>query len=354
LEKNPPETILIIKLSAIGDVIHTLPFLDVLRRRYPHAAIDWLIEEDACQIIEGHPALDRIIVSRRKTWQRNFLRAGKSRETLREVLQFLQGLRSREYDLVIDIQGLLKSGLMTGLVKGKRKVGFSGGREGSSIFLTERPFPVNYEQHALERYLQGARYLGCDTDTWKGDIPIRESDRLSIEGMIREKGLQGRPLIAINPMAKWKTKLWDSKKFAVLATRLQRELDCTVLFTGSGQDRPTIERIIQAMEARPVNLAGRTTLKELACLFSKCNLTVTTDTGPMHLAAAMGCPVVAIFGPTSPVRTGPYGEGHVVVREDVDCAPCYRKSCDHLSCMGNIRVEKVFDTVSQVLTSGKR
>ncbi len=354
MEKNPPETILIIKLSAIGDVIHTLPFLDVLRRRYPDAAIDWLIEEDAGQIIEGHPELDRIIVSRRKTWQRSFLRSGKRMEILREIVQFVRLLRSREYDLVIDIQGLLKSGLMTGLVKGKRKVGFSGGREGSSIFLTQPPFPVNYEQHALDRYLQGARHLGCETDLWNGDIPVGTSDKESVDRLIRENGLQDKPLIAINPMAKWATKLWDSKKFAVLATRLQKGLDCNILFTGSRNDRPALEKIIQAMDSQPLNLAGRTTLKELAHLFSRCDLTVTTDTGPMHLAAAMGCPVVAIFGPTSPLRTGPYGEGHVIVREDLDCAPCFRKHCDHLSCMGNITVEKVYDAVSQVLTSKKR
>ena len=354
MKKNPPEYILIIKLSAIGDVIHTLPFLEVLRRRYPEAAIDWLIEEDASQIIEGHEELDRIVVSRRKAWQRALLRPGKQMETLREIVRFVRELRSREYDLVIDVQGLLKSGLMTGLVKGKRKVGFSGGREGSSLFLTERPFPVNYDQHALDRYLQGAHYLGCETNSWKGDIPIRESDKESIDSLIRENGLQERRLVAINPMAKWETKLWDPKKFAVLATRLQNELKCNILFTGSGQDRSILEKIIQAMGTRPMNLAGRTNLKELAYLFSKCDLTVTTDTGPMHLAAAMGCPVVAIFGPTSPLRTGPYGEGHVIVREDLDCAPCFKKTCDHLSCMGNITVEKVFDAVSKVLTSRGR
>ena len=354
MEKNPPEYILIIKLSAIGDVIHTLPFLDVIRRQYPGAAIDWLIEEDAGQIIEGHKELDRVIVSRRKSWQRAFLRSGKRVETLGAVAGFVRELRAREYDLVIDIQGLLKSGLMTGLVKGKRKVGFSGGREGSSIFLTERPFPVNYDQHALDRYLQGARHLGCETNAWEGAIPIGQSDKEPVNRLIRENGLQGKPLVAINPMAKWETKLWDSKKFAILATRLQKELGCKVLFTGSGQDRPILERITGAMDTQPFNLAGQTTLKELAYLFSKCDLAVTTDTGPMHLAAAMGCPVVALFGPTSPLRTGPYGEGHVIVWEEMDCAPCFKKSCDHLSCMGNITVEKVFNAVSQVLTSRVR
>ena len=354
MTKASPGRILIIKLSAIGDVIHTLPFLEVLKGRYPETPIDWLIEEDAAQIIEGHKALDRVIVSRRKAWQRDLLRPGRQAASLREIVRFLRDLRSREYDLVIDVQGLLKSGLMTGLVRGRRKVGFSGGREGSSLFLTERPFPVNYEQHALDRYLQGAGYLGCRADGWTGEIPVRSRDRQAVDRLIREKGLEERRLIAVNPVAKWKTKLWNSKKFSILAARMERELDGTVLFTGSLQDRPTIGKIIGATETRALNLAGRTTLKELAHLFSRCDLLVTTDTGPMHLAAAMGCPVVAIFGPTSPLRTGPYGEGHRVVREDLECGPCFKKSCDHMSCMKNITVDKVFEAVSEILTTRGR
>jgi len=350
LRQASPERILMIKLSAIGDVIHTLPFLEVLKGRYPRARVDWLIEEDAAQIIEGHRLLDRVLISRRKAWQRALLRPGKQGAAIQEILRFVSALRAREYDLVIDIQGLLKSGLMTGLARGRRKVGFSGGREGSSLFLTERPFPVNHEQHALDRYLQGARYLGCRTDGWTGEIPASSRDHETVNRWIQEMGLEEKRRIAVNPMAKWGTKLWDPKKFALLAIRIARELDGAVLFTGSLQDRPIIQKIMGATDIHAFNLAGRTTLKELACLFSRCHLTVTTDTGPMHVAAAMGCPVVAIFGPTSPLRTGPYGEGHLVVREDMECSPCYRKRCDHLSCMQQITVDKVFDAVSEILT----
>jgi 3-deoxy-D-manno-octulosonic-acid transferase/heptosyltransferase-1 len=150
-------------------------------------------------------------------------------------------------------------------------------------------------------------------------------------------------------MAKWKTKLWEPERFALLADRLQNDLSCDVIFTGSGHDRATIEGISRMMKKEPHNLAGRTSLKELAYLFTKSTVLVTTDTGPMHMAAAMGCPVVALFGPTAPWRTGPYGRGHRVVRAEVDCSPCFKKKCDQMTCMREIVVEDVFEAAKAIV-----
>ena len=343
--KDGPSSILIVKLSAIGDVVHTIPLLEVLRQNLPYARIDWLVEEEASQIIEGHEALDHIFVSRRKSWQRRFFRGEEKGVVLKEVRRFLKELRSCRYELVIDLQGLFKSGILTGVSKGKRKIGFTGSREGSSIFLTERPYVFDYDRHALDRYLTVAEYLNCTNNSWRGAIPVWDSHQIRMDKIIGEELLQGERLIAINPMARWKTKLWKPDRFAVVADRLQRELSCQIIFTGSREDRSTLDRIVGMMEGHAINLAGRTNLKELAYLYSKCRLMISTDTGPMHIAAAMGCPVVALFGPTAPWRTGPYGDGHRVVMGDVDCSPCFKKRCNHLSCMNNITVEKVFDTV---------
>ena len=138
-----PVKILIVKLSAIGDVVHSLPFLEVLWKGLPEARIDWLVEEGAFQLIEGHPAVHRIIVSRRKSWQRKLTKKAHPLSVLRELCAFLKDLRSTDYDLVIDLQGLLKSGVLVGLSKGKRKIGMNGSREGAGLFLNERPIPVN-------------------------------------------------------------------------------------------------------------------------------------------------------------------------------------------------------------------
>jgi heptosyltransferase I len=347
IDIEPPRSILLVKLSAIGDVVHTLPLLEVLRKNFPEARIDWLVEEEARPIVEGHKDLDQVIVSYRKSWQKKLFSAGQTLSVLKEVKGFVQRVRTNRYDLVIDLHGLFKSGILTGLARGRRKIGFTGGREGSMLFLTDRPYPFDYNRHALDRYLQAARYLGCTVNSWKGEVQVGRGDRQKVDMLLAEHFSPSESLVAINPMARWVTKLWDEKRFASLARRIQQELSCKILFTGSPSDRSVIERIIEGISPRPLNLAGLTTLRELACLYTHCRLVVTTDTGPMHIAAAMGAPVVALFGPTAPWRTGPYGKGHTVIRESLECSPCFKKKCSHQTCMKSITVEKVFETVKQ-------
>jgi 3-deoxy-D-manno-octulosonic-acid transferase/heptosyltransferase-1 len=321
--------------------------LEVLRKHFPEARLDWVVEEESSQIIDAHKGIDNLIISRRKSWQKRLLKGREGFAALTEIIRFLKELRSNEYDLVIDLQGLFKSAILAGLSRGKRKIGPNWGREGSDLFLTERPFFVDADKHAVDKYLKVAEYLGCEKDSWEGHIPIRESDKKSIDKVFHDRGIKDQSLVAINPFAKWTTKLWEPERFAALAGRLQKELACHIVFTGSRQDRAEIDAIMERLEEKPVNLAGKTSLKELAYLYSKSQLLVTTDTGPMHIAAAMGCPVVALFGPTAPWRTGPYGEGHSVIRDEIECSPCFSKKCEHVSCMRNITVDRVFETVKK-------
>ncbi len=349
LNKTDPMEILIVKLSAIGDVVHTLPFLDVLHRNFPRAKIDWVVEEGAAGIIEGHPAIRRVMVSRRKTWRRRLVEKRRFSEVSREILFFVKDLRRYRYDWVIDLQGLLKSGVLVGLAKGGRKVGMRGAREGAWLFLREPSFSVNYDQHAIDRYLEVAAYLGCTWDGWDSRMPVFEAHGRRVDQMLHGEGVRNGNLVAINPMAKWKTKLWEPELFAALADRILKDFSGDVIFTGSQADRPIIEKISSMMKTRPLNLAGRTGLKELAYLYGQCRVLVTTDTGPMHMAAAMNCPVVALFGPTSPLRTGPYGHGHRVITSGAACGPCFKKTCDQWSCMRDITVDSVYEAVKKIL-----
>jgi 3-deoxy-D-manno-octulosonic-acid transferase/heptosyltransferase-1 len=268
---------------------------------------------------------------------------------INEIKGFLRTLRSVQYDVVIDLQGLFKSGVLVGLSKGKRKIGPSGGREGSWLFLSERPFTVDYDEHAVDRYLKAAEFLGCDLHSQEGKIPVSAEDEAEVDSILRKNGLGEERLVCINPMARWRTKLWETERFARLADRIKSGFSCDLVFTGGADDRETVDRILSVMKHQGTNLAGRTSLKALASLFGRSRLLVTTDTGPMHIAAIMGCPVVALFGPTAPWRTGPYGDIHTVIQVPVDCAPCFKKKCDHRSCMKEITVSAVFEKVKPYL-----
>jgi heptosyltransferase-1 len=343
--------ILIIKLSAIGDVVHSLPLLEVLRERFPHAIIDWLVEEDASGIVEGHALIDGLLIFPRKSWLRRFAGKGGGISVGRETARFIRELRSRRYDIVIDLQGLLKSGILTFLARGKRKIALNNGREGSGLFVHERVVVPDPEMHALERYLCIGRYLGVENPSWDGSIPVYENDKAYVDSLLGRLGTD-RTLVAVNPMAKWETKLWDSSRFALLADLINEQLAATVIFTGSASDRLPIGAIQSEMKTEALNLAGRTTLKQLAYLYQRCTVVISTDTGPMHIAAAMRSPiVVGLFGPTSPLRTGPYGEGQRVVRAGVACSPCFKKRCDDRQCMRQITVDMVYEAVKETLTS---
>ena len=161
---------------------------------------------------------------------------------------------------------------------------------------------------------------------------------------MKQHGINGvKSLIAINPVAKWETKLWPNKKFAELADMLIDQYDMKIVFTGGIKDYSIIQAITSSMKGLAINFAGETTLTELAALYEKAALVISTDTGPMHLAAAMGTPVVALFGPTAPWRTGPYGTNHHVISAELECSPCFKRRCETRDCMYQISVKQVMD-----------
>jgi len=340
--------ILIVKMSAVGDVIHTLPALNAIRKHHPDAHIAWLVEEAASDLVAGHNALDRVLISGRKRWMKGVLGSG-SVEDLKEAYQFIRQLRDTNYDLILDFQGLLKSGVLIGLSRGKRKIGFGKGMEHmehSYWFLNERVPAVSMEHHALLRGMMLVEALGIPSSEIVFDLPVRDRHRDAVRDLLALHGVtKERRLVAIHPIAKWDTKLWDNGKFSVLAERLTEEFDADVVFTGSPADRDTIARIISAMQRDAANLAGETTLLTLAALYEQAAFIVSPDTGPMHLAAAVDTPVVALFGPTAPWRTGPFGSGHQIIRAELECSPCFKRKCETKACMERISVEDVVDGI---------
>ncbi len=344
--------ILIVKLSAIGDVIHTLPALNAVRNYYPNANITWLVEEDAAPLVQGHEALDRVIVSKRKRWLKA-LRSVSFLKTVQEICGFIKALRDTRYDMILDFQALMKSGILIALARGRRKIGFGKGlehMEHSYIFINERIPAVDMEIHALSRGMMLLNALGISTNEVEYKLPVSDHDRKKIDEFMKQHGINGlKSLIAINPVARWETKLWTNKKFAEFADMLIDQYDMKIVFTGGIKDYSIIQAITSSMKGRAINFAGKTTLTELAALFEKAALVISTDTGPMHLAAAMGTPVVALFGPTAPWRTGPYGRGHQIITAELECSPCFKRRCETTDCMYQISVDQVLNGVQKIL-----
>jgi 3-deoxy-D-manno-octulosonic-acid transferase/heptosyltransferase-1 len=340
--------ILIVKLSAIGDVIHTLPSLAALRRLYPDAHITWVVEEAAADIIKNHPYLNEVIVSRRKSWSKD-IQKGKILKPLFNMRSLIKELRRQRYDLVIDFHGLFKSSIIVLLSLGKRKLGYDSLQELSGLFLNEK-IPEDMNKHAVDRYLDFPRYLGAKVDNVEFILPQNNDAEAKVQLLMSKYKLDDKKFIAINPIAYWETKLWDNGNFARLADLIKENLKMNVVFTGS--EKNALERITSKMKTEGINLGGRTSLSELAYLYKKARFLITTDSGPMHLAAAVGTPVIALFGPTDPARTGPYGKGHTIIRADLPCSPCFLKKCATRKCMRDISPEQVFTVIAEKLKGG--
>lgn len=342
--------ILIVKLSAIGDVLHTLPSLAALRNLYPDAHITWVVEETAADLLKSHPLLNRVIISRRKSWIKD-LQHGRLRKFVREVRLFVKELRHLPYDLVIDFHGLLKSSLIVLISGGRRKLGYDSLQELSGIFLNEK-ISEDMSKHAVDRYLDFARHLGADANKIEFILPLNENTEKKALCFFEKYGLEKNKFIAINPFALWETKLWDNENFARLADLIIDKFPVKVVFTGS--EKEALKKITDRMSSSAaINLAGETTLIDLAHLYRRALMVISTDSGPMHLAAALGTRVIALFGPTDSTRTGPYGQDHKIIRADLPCSPCFLKKCSTKKCMSDILPTQVLAAVDKFLSLEK-
>ena len=335
--------ILLVKLSSFGDVLHALPTLEALRVAYPSAHITWLVEAAYAPLLSGHPALNEVWVAPRlrpaELW------SGSNPATLRRLVQ---QLRARPFDLVVDVQGLLKSAVWVALAKSPRKVGYDRTRELSYLALTERVDPFDPEAHAVRRYLNLAHYLGAS--------PALPVFRLGLDAAADISALipaeTGRPLAVLHPGARWPSKLWPLASWARLAEWFHAQ-GFQVAVTGSAADQELAAGLVRQSQAPLLILAGYTSLAQLAGLLRKARLAVTTDTGAMHLAAALETPVTALFGPTAPWRTGPFGDGHQVVRLGLACSPCFKRHCPAPRCLNDLTPEMVTAACEKILSKAE-
>jgi len=324
--------ILVVKPSSLGDVVHSLPFLNALKARFPDAEVHWVIARGLEGLLEGHPMVNRLIIINKDIWKK----LSKAADTIKEVKQLFKDIRNEHYDLAVDLQGLFRSGLITMATRAPVRIGFSEAREGSRLFYTVK-VRGGKDVHAVDRYMKIAGALGCDEKDILFPFPLCDSrmkDLEAIRSSIKEYAV-------IVPGARWDTKIWPAENFGRLASLLPLRS----LVIGSKGDMEIAERVVQSSRGKAISLAGKTGLWELIEVMRRARIVISNDSGPMHIAAGFKIPVVAIFGPTSPVRTGPYGEGHIVIKSGLECAPCFKRHCRDLKCMRGITVDVVYEKI---------
>jgi lipopolysaccharide heptosyltransferase I len=340
------ERILIVKLSAIGDIIHTLPAVAALRRAYPEAWLAWIVERAGAGLLRGNPDLDELITVDTRAWRANWWMG------LRHAWYVTRHLRRASFDLCVDFQGLLKSALFTYLSGAPRRLGFPPQmcREPLSAVFTNLHGPlVDPSRHVVDQLMQLLKPIGVATTERRFTIPLTEADEHFAERVWRELGLRSNvPVVMLYPGAAWATKRWGELNFARLSDALIRRFQVRTLLTWGPGEEPLIQRVVRATAYTPA-IAPATTLLQLAALIARCRAFVGGDTGPLHLAAAVGTPTVALFGPSNPQRNGPYGPGHVVLHQRLPCSHCYQRTCDHLECLPGVEVDTVVKAVGSLL-----
>ena len=324
-------------MSSLGDVIHTLPFSAALRKLYPKARISWLVHPQFSGFLPDPPTIDKIIYFDKVAFNKmgflgkiNFLR------------EFRQELHAEKFDLVIDMQGLFKSAIVAALTGCSKRIGYCEMREGSGL-VSKAICGQHSEDHVIERYLDVARYLGADV---KGiDFPLSDLAReeQSVREKLADKGLSEQEYVVFVPGARWETKEWPPEHYAALADKVTQDGTVVVLAGGPDEKAKAAKILELAQTKKIIDLTGQTSLRELAALIKCCKVFISGDTGPLHFAAALKKPLIAMYGPTKADRTGPYGSDKATVLvTPAACAGCLKKHCSDLHCMGDITPEMVY------------
>ncbi|MBI5815164.1 MAG: lipopolysaccharide heptosyltransferase I [Nitrospinae bacterium] len=338
--------ILVIKLSAMGDVVHTFPVVAAVKKARPDISLDWVVAEGYRELVGLSRHVDNVILFKRKEWG-SFWKPG----VLSQISGFLRNVREKEYDAVVDLQGLLRSGLITAAARSPLKIGFDYAREGATLFYNRKIGRPPGQVHAIERYLGALKEIGIPFQggpDYGISVPQRET-------LWAETVTPKEPFAVVNPNARWKTKRWSAEKFAGLVKELEKRHGMRSVIIGGPDDVKTGAQLASMAGPAAMDLTGKGGFAHLAALLGRAAVMFTNDSGPMHLAVALNIPVVAVFGPTNPNLTGPYGPGNMVVAASVDCSPCYKRECEKgMECMDSISVESVLTAWNATAKAGAR
>ena len=330
-------SILIVRLGALGDILHTIPVAAALRTRFPNARIDWVVDERHRAILDLVPVVNRRLVFRTL-----------SASLPARIVEIRRNLVSERYDIAVDVQGLLKSAVVAKFSGASRVIGFTTPhlRESAAgIFYTDRQDPAA-ALHVIRKNLTLAGALGADVSVIRFPLRIPSSP---VADVIRARVAHHRGFAVLNPGAAWASKRWLPERFGAVAQWLRRVCDLASVVTWGPGDEMAAAAVV-ASAAGSAELAPPTGVADLAAVIREASLTVSGDTGPAHLAAAVGTPLVGLFGPTDPVRNGPWSKDDLTVSRFAECRCHHRRRCSAAQwCLEDISVNDVTETITQRL-----
>lgn len=344
--------ILFIRLRNIGDVLLMVPMVRAFREAFPRAYMAALVNAGTEEMLTGNPLLDEVLIYDPRWKKFSF------RQKMAAEVRFLQQVRRRRFDLAINMtEG--DRGAFLCLASGARyKMGLY--RRDQTLWWKRRIYDQmiriqDWRAHIVEQNLEFARGLGLSPHDKRLAIHYSQEDQRSLDHLLEKEGLGPNDLLVhIHPTSRWLFKCWRDEGVARVIDELAGRAGLRVVLTSGGEKKEVekVARIVNLCQSRPVNLAGRTTLKQLAALSARARLFIGVDTAPMHIAAAVGTPVIALFGPSGEFNWGPWGDGHVVIKKDWDCRPCGQDGCQgskRSRCLEEIPEEEVLGRAFEML-----
>ncbi len=350
------EKILIVRLSAIGDVIHTLPVAYSIKKQNPDVFIGWAVEDKAADIIKNNPLVDKAHVMPRQTWKKR----GFSIKNFFEFISFIHEIKKENYTISLDVQELFKSAIISFLSGAKKRIAHAKAREFAHFFATHKIpardlFDINIP--VIQRNLDFAKFLDINTEEVNFALPpVDDKTKTYVNELLAAIDPQ-KPTLVFSPATLWKTKHWIEEYWSILLDELSNANN--IIFSGTKSDLPLIERIIKQSNAQNYTvIAGKTDLFQLVEVFNRSDIVIGPDTGPIHIANATNKPeIICIFGSTAAKRSGPYGEKHVSLSMGLNCQPCFDRNCtntSNLACVKQITPDMILDIVNEKIAYIKR
>lgn len=346
--------IAIVRLSSIGDVLHCTPVARALKEAFSPCHITWIVGQVCYPMIEYNPFIDEVYIWSRERWEK-LVRHGRLIEAWRMWCQLRKDMASRNFDIAIDIHGLLLSGMVTFSTGAPRRIGLGGNKEPNGLFMTEQAQVLPQDVHVIQRYLGVLRPLGINNKDYNMTLCLSDVARnFAVQFLSQHNVRSDEKIVILIPVTTWESKNWPPEFFAETAEALGSTV--RLILCGGPGDIHIAKKILDNTSVPIINAVGKTSLLEMAALIEKANLLIAGDTGPLHMAIALGVPTIGIFGPTDPAKFGPLPSGHVVLRSKIGCMPCHKTVCPKKGkgCMQGIKPETVVNTARLMLFGLKR